>query len=132
MQVSATLQAGGEEFVATGSTDVEPGWTEAYPRGAALLTGGGPGLGPRIERLRQGQTLAITQSSKEQQWTEPPELLTESELLGLMEAHGIGTDASMATHLETVVKRTSLRRWANALHSARSDVQFCFCQSSDF
>eukprot|EP00747_Dinoflagellata_sp_TGD_P065856 gnl/TRDRNA2_/TRDRNA2_154540_c0_seq2.p2 gnl/TRDRNA2_/TRDRNA2_154540_c0~~gnl/TRDRNA2_/TRDRNA2_154540_c0_seq2.p2 ORF type:complete len:100 (+),score=6.72 gnl/TRDRNA2_/TRDRNA2_154540_c0_seq2:394-693(+) len=33
-------------------------------------------------------------------------MITESELLGLMETHGIGTDASMATHVETVVKRT--------------------------
>ena len=38
-------------------------------------------------------------------FTEPPPHLTESELLGLMEQHGIGTDASMAQHIANVVKR---------------------------
>lgn len=35
-------------------------------------------------------------------WTEPPAHLSEAELLGLMEEHGIGTDASMATHVSNV------------------------------
>jgi hypothetical protein len=43
-------------------------------------------------RLRAGATAA-------------PGPLAEWELLGLMEAHGIGTDASMATHVENVTKR---------------------------
>eukprot|EP00667_Euglena_gracilis_P009856 EG_transcript_10015 len=37
--------------------------------------------------------------------TAPPSHLTEAELLSLMERHGIGTDASMATHVSNVVKR---------------------------
>jgi hypothetical protein len=37
--------------------------------------------------------------------TEPPPHLSEADLLSLMEAHGIGTDASMATHVSNVIKR---------------------------
>lgn len=37
--------------------------------------------------------------------TKPPRYLTESELLGLMDKNGIGTDASMATHINTIVDR---------------------------
>jgi DNA topoisomerase-3 len=37
--------------------------------------------------------------------TKPANHLTESELLGLMEQHQIGTDASMATHVSNVQKR---------------------------
>jgi DNA topoisomerase III len=37
--------------------------------------------------------------------TQPPEYLTESEIINLMEKHGIGTDASMATHINNICER---------------------------
>ncbi|CAD7932982.1 unnamed protein product [Amoebophrya sp. A120] len=37
--------------------------------------------------------------------TEPPQYLKESELIALMDKHGIGTDASMAGHIDNVVAR---------------------------
>jgi len=38
-------------------------------------------------------------------WTAPPPHLSESDLISLMEAHGIGTDASMATHISNIERR---------------------------
>ena len=38
--------------------------------------------------------------------TSPPNLLSENELISLMDKNGIGTDATIAEHIETVVKRS--------------------------
>lgn len=38
--------------------------------------------------------------------TSPPQLLTEADLIALMEKHGIGTDATHAEHIETIKART--------------------------
>lgn len=37
--------------------------------------------------------------------TSPPTLLTEADLIALMEKHGIGTDATHADHIETIKQR---------------------------
>eukprot|EP01065_Artemidia_motanka_P003120 TRINITY_DN11478_c0_g1_i4.p1 TRINITY_DN11478_c0_g1~~TRINITY_DN11478_c0_g1_i4.p1 ORF type:complete len:512 (+),score=111.90 TRINITY_DN11478_c0_g1_i4:1062-2597(+) len=39
------------------------------------------------------------------QWTTPPPYLTEAQLIARMDAHGIGTDASIPQHVENVVNR---------------------------
>ena len=44
----------------------------------------------------------------QQKMTQPEKPMTETQLLGLMEKYGIGTDASMATHIKNVIGNSKL------------------------
>ncbi|CAD7971163.1 unnamed protein product [Amoebophrya sp. A25] len=59
----------------------------------------------RSTQLREGQRLHNVQLRFKEGWTEPPAYLTEGELVDLMDKNRIGTDASMAQHIENVVTR---------------------------
>lgn len=53
----------------------------------------------------EGQTFRPTRIEKTESSTSPPNLLTEADLISLMEKHGIGTDATHAEHIETIKQR---------------------------
>ncbi len=55
--------------------------------------------------LQEGQRLKLTKSSVEEKRTKPPRFLQEHELIRLMDANRIGTDASMAVHVTNIVDR---------------------------
>jgi len=55
--------------------------------------------------LTAGTRLHIDRVDLSESMTSPPPFLQEHELIGLMDEHGIGTDASMATHVATVCDR---------------------------
>ena len=49
--------------------------------------------------------------------TQPPDYLSESELIGLMERHSIGTDASIAVHINNICERNYVK-----IHAGRRVV----------
>ena len=79
----------GEEFSVSSKSEVDPGFLEVYgtrDRDEAV-----------IPTLTKGQSYRICTMKLRQGLTSAPGFLTESELIGMMEQHGIGTDASIAT-----------------------------------
>lgn len=58
-----------------------------------------------IPQLAAGESLPVLRVDLEEKETKPPPRLTESELLKLLERHGIGTDATRADYPHIIVER---------------------------
>ncbi|XP_017033829.1 DNA topoisomerase 3-alpha [Drosophila kikkawai] len=59
----------------------------------------------QIHHYEQGQRFEPTEVSLHEGATTAPPLLTEADLIALMEKHGIGTDATHAEHINTIKER---------------------------
>lgn len=53
----------------------------------------------------EGEVVKINSMKLNEGQTSPPDYLTESELITLMEHHGIGTDASIPVHINNISQR---------------------------
>ena len=93
----AVFAAGGETFVARGVEIIEKGWTSILPHGATQAQ--------ILPKLSKGDLCDVKSCDVAEGLTEPPGYLTEAELVDLMEKHGIGTDASISTHIANVSAR---------------------------
>ena len=86
-----TIDINGEKFVASGLAVLERNYLEVYPydkwsdREIA-----------NYDVIKEFNPTAINMIQGE---TEPPTLLTEADLIALMDKHGIGTDATHAEHI---------------------------------
>ena len=96
-ETTVHIDINGEKFVAHGLTVIAKNYLEVY-----------------IYEKWSDKEIANYESVKEfmptsieliQSETEPPQLLTEADLIALMDKHGIGTDATHADHIETVKNR---------------------------
>lgn len=95
-ETTVEIELGGEKFTAQGLMIIERNYLEIYiyERWNAKtipVYEVGEEFEPRIE---------MTEGS-----TTPPNLLTEADLIVLMDKHGIGTDATHAEHIETIKSR---------------------------
>ncbi|XP_063235537.1 DNA topoisomerase 3-alpha isoform X2 [Bacillus rossius redtenbacheri] len=86
-----------EKFVASGLMIIKRNYLDVYPYEKWT--------GKEIHVYRQGQTFEPTSIEMTDGNTTAPNLLTEADLIALMEKHGIGTDATHADHIETIKSR---------------------------
>lgn len=59
----------------------------------------------QIRAYEERQVFKPTSIDMLEEKTSPPSLLTEAELIALMDKHGIGTDATHADHIDTIKSR---------------------------
>lgn len=93
--VNATV--GDEEFTATGLVILERNYLDVYIYEKWT--------GKEIHRYEVGNSFVPTVLELHEGKTSPPSLLTEADLIALMEKHGIGTDATHAEHIATIKDR---------------------------
>jgi len=95
---TVTITYGSEDFSATGLVVLERNYLEVYPyenwHSSAMLP-----------RFQLGEQFEPTEAMMNEGNTSPPHHLTEADLIALMDANGIGTDATMAEHIQKIQER---------------------------
>lgn len=97
-QSEVELEISSERFLARGLMVTERNYLDVYPYDRWESS-------DQLPPFIQGEIVEPTECKMTDGTTAPPSYLTEPELIGLMDANGIGTDATMAQHIETIVNR---------------------------
>ena len=92
------IQYGDEIFFANGLLVLERNYLEVYPY--ENWNSSQP-----LPRFNLHETFEPTEANITEGETSPPGYLTEPELISLMDANGIGTDATMAEHIAKIKER---------------------------
>jgi len=110
--ISAKIDVGGETFVATGSTIIEPGWTRHYPyyKHQDIF----------VPELKPQQDLAIIDSEMAAKETKPPPRYSQGKLVQKMEELGLGTKATRHNIIQTLLNRGYVR--GNPLESSEKAI----------
>ncbi|XP_070811476.1 DNA topoisomerase 3-alpha isoform X1 [Pituophis catenifer annectens] len=96
-ETTVEIEISNERFVAHGLMVLARNYLEVYPyeRWSDKV----------IPLYEEGSCFQPTTVEMVEGETSPPQLLTEADLISLMEKHGIGTDATHAEHIETIKSR---------------------------
>ncbi|KAF7691107.1 DNA topoisomerase 3-alpha [Silurus meridionalis] len=96
-EVTVEIDIAEEKFSASGLTIIARNYLEVYPYDKWY--------NKVIPLYTPETTFQPTAIEMVEGQTSPPQLLTEADLISLMEKHGIGTDATHAEHIETIKSR---------------------------
>ncbi|CCE88873.1 Piso0_001663 [Millerozyma farinosa CBS 7064] len=97
-ETKITLRWGTEEFTNSAIVVLERNFLDVYPYMAWKST-------TPLPPLLRGETIKVATSVMKEGKTSPPQHMTESELIALMDANGIGTDATIAEHIDKIISR---------------------------
>ncbi|KAF3910063.1 Helicase [Orbilia brochopaga] len=95
---TVSLEYGDEGFHASGLTVIERNYLEVYPWDRWESS-------QMLPQYRDGERFVPNEVTMQDGKTTAPGFLTEPELIALMDANGIGTDATMAEHIDKIQVR---------------------------
>lgn len=96
-ETKVKIDISGEKFSARGLMIIERNYLDIYKWDKWSAS--------TIPVFQVGDQFAPTSIEMTEGRTQPPGLLTESDLIALMDQHGIGTDATIAEHIKTIQQR---------------------------
>ena len=102
-QTTVTFKIGDEKFSKVGSTPLDPGFTAVMPWLAI------PPEDRIPPNIRVDDEFFVQDVKLNEKKTSPPDYLSEADLISLMEKHGIGTDASIPTHINNICQRNYVK-----------------------
>ena len=97
METTVDISVNEEVFSASGLVITDRNYLDVYPYDRWTDR--------NMPRFSQGESQPADRVELVEGETTPPPLLKEADLIGLMEKHGIGTDATHAEHIETIKSR---------------------------
>jgi DNA topoisomerase-3 len=101
-ETTITINMNGEEFHTSGLIILEKNYLEVYPYFKWNAK--------EVPRYYTNEEFIPESVMMTDSRTTPPQLLTESELISLMEKNGIGTDATHAEHIHTILQRNYVKK----------------------
>ncbi|PRP83566.1 DNA topoisomerase 3-alpha-like [Planoprotostelium fungivorum] len=96
-ETTVTIDIAGEKFTTKGLMVQETNWLDVFPYEKWTDRS--------IPNFKEGTTFVPTSFEVHQGQTVPPSLLSEAELITMMHENGIGTDATIAQHIQTIQNR---------------------------
>lgn len=96
-QTIVTIDIAGEIFTCKGLVIEELNWLKVYPYEKWS--------DKSLPNFQLDETFIPTSLLMTNSFTTPPSLLTEADLIALMDQNGIGTDATIAQHIQTIQDR---------------------------
>jgi DNA topoisomerase-3 len=110
-QTTVDMDLAGERFSASGLVVLERNYLDVYPYDKWTSS-------QTLPEFRQGEMVVPSVVEMVEGKTSSPRYLTEPELIALMDANGIGTDATMADHIEKIIEREYVFRQEGARRAA--------------
>lgn len=108
LQTSVTLKWGEEFFTTSGLIVLERNYLDVFIYRKWESS-------KELPNFVEGEEIKVASGLMKEGKTSPPKHMTETELIALMDANGIGTDATIADHIEKVTLRNYIVKQKQAL-----------------